>query len=81
MEPRYQTLKTIYNIVKNEHHPLTYPLSLREIIVRNLSGWDTIQQHLNQLMEEELIVMKQLDVKTISITQAGLNRFLVEEAV
>lgn len=81
MEPKYLTLKTIFNIVKNDPHPLSYSLHLREILVRHLEGWDVVQQHINQLVADELIVLRQLDIRTISITQSGLDKFLQEEAI
>lgn len=74
MEQKYQTLQTIYEIVKDDAHPFSYPCNTREIIVRNMFGWDAIKQHLDTLATEELIVMKQLGSLAICITQAGLEK-------
>jgi predicted transcriptional regulator len=80
MDPKYLTLKTIYNIVKNDHQPSSFLISQREIIVRQSIGWDVIQQHLNQLVEEELIVIKMLGTPVVSITQSGIAMFSNSEA-
>lgn len=73
MAPYYQTLNTIYNIVKNDAHPTTYPCSTREIILRQASGWTAIEEHLQQLEVEKLIIMKKLDRIVVCITSAGIE--------
>jgi hypothetical protein len=73
MAPYYQTLQTIYNIVKNDAHPTTYPCSTREIILWQASGWTAIEEHLQQLEIEQLIIMKKLDRMVICITSAGIE--------
>jgi hypothetical protein len=74
MEQKYQTLQTIYELVKDDTQPHTYPCNPREIIVRQLFGWDAIKQHLDLLAIEELITVKQLGSVAICITQAGLDK-------
>ena len=74
MENEFVTLKTIYDIVKNDPNPITYLCSAREIILRQLNDWDTIREHLKILEENEFVVVKHLDKIAISITQNGINR-------
>jgi hypothetical protein len=74
MEKQYDTLQTIYNIVKDDSQPHTYLCNTREIIVRQLIGWDDIKTHLELLAQEELILIRQLGSVAISITQAGLEK-------
>lgn len=73
MDPRYQTLETIYNIVKNDAHPTTYLCSTRDIILRQVSGWTAIEKHLEQLESEKLIVIKKLDRVVVCITTEGIE--------
>ena len=74
MENEFVTLKTIYDIVKNDPNPITYLCSAREIILRQLNDWDTIREHLKILEENELVVVKHLDKIAISITRNGINK-------
>jgi len=73
MDPHYQTLQTIYNIVKNDTQPTTYLCSTRDIILRQISGWSSIEKHLELLEMEKLIVVKKLDRVVVCITSAGIN--------
>ncbi|HTF29187.1 MAG TPA: hypothetical protein VK625_10105 [Flavitalea sp.] len=74
MEQHYYTLQTIYNIVKEDSQPHTYLCNTREIIVRQLFGWDDIKTHLELLAMEQLITIRQLGSVAISITPAGLEK-------
>jgi hypothetical protein len=74
MEQQYYTLQTIYNIVKEDSQPHTYICNTREIIVRQLFGWDDIKTHLELLAMEQLITIRQLGSVAISITPAGLEK-------
>ena len=73
MDPQYQTLQAIYNIVKNDAQPTTYLCSTRDIILRQVSGWSSIEKHLELLEMEKLIVIKKLDRVVICITSAGIE--------
>lgn len=73
MEEAYNTLKTIYDIVKNDPNPQTYLCSPREVILRQLEGWDAIESHLKILELHGLVVIKQLDRIAISITGKGIE--------
>ena len=74
MENEYQTLQTIFHIVKYDTHPETYLCSPREIILRQSHDWDTIKQHLQLLVNQELVVVKQLDKIAICITHKGIEK-------
>ncbi len=74
MENEYQTLQTIFHIVKYDTHPETYLCSPREIILRQSQDWDTIQQHLQLLVNQELVVVKQLDKVAVCITHKGIEK-------
>jgi predicted transcriptional regulator len=74
MGEEYNTLQTIFNIVKNDAHPQTYLCSAREIILRQLNEWDTIQHHLKILTEKGFVIVKQLDKIAICITDSGIEK-------
>jgi len=71
MQDHYRTLHTIFEIVKNDPHPLNYLCSTREIILRHQGGWQ--QEHLDALAQEEMIVLKKMERIVICITQKGLD--------
>ncbi|HYM93856.1 MAG TPA: hypothetical protein VET23_06940 [Chitinophagaceae bacterium] len=72
MEPRYATLKTIYEIVKHESKPATYNCTPRQIILRQMHPWENIMQHLEHLAAEELIIIQKPGT-TIRITEKGME--------
>ncbi len=74
MENEFVTLRTIYDIVKNDSNPVTYLCSAREIILRQLNDWDTIRDHLKILEEHGFVVVKHLDKIAISITPNGIDK-------
>ncbi|MEI9807121.1 MAG: hypothetical protein WDO16_04100 [Bacteroidota bacterium] len=74
MEPRYQALRTLYDIVKNDPQPTTYPCRPREIILRLMLDWNIIADYLHELKEENFVVTKQLDTLVINITAAGIEK-------
>jgi predicted transcriptional regulator len=74
MGDEYNTLQTIFNIVKNDANPETYLCSAREIILRQLNEWDTIQHHLKILTEKGFVIIKQLDKIAICITTTGIEK-------
>lgn len=77
MEERYQTLFTIYKIVKDDPTPESYKCRPRELILRQLLDWSYIQKHLNQLEKEGLVVTRQQDTLVINITRAGIEKILL----
>ena len=74
MEACYQTLTTIFEIVKSDAAPTTYLCTPHEIILRQTQDWGTIQKHLETLAKEQLVTIKQLDKMAISITTAGIAK-------
>jgi len=75
MEPKYRTLETIYEIVKDKQSPHTYQCSPRQIILRQLLEWDIILQHLNSLSEENLVMIKKIENSVgILITENGMEK-------
>src|SRR5438045_7142589 len=68
MEDQYKTLLAIYEIVKSDRSPQTYMCSPQEIILRQTQDWMMIQKHLETLVLEKLVTIKQLDKIAISIT-------------
>ena len=71
MQDHYRTLHTIFEIVRNDPHPLNYLCSTREIILRHQGGWQ--QEHLDALAQEEMIVFKKMERVVICITQKGFD--------
>lgn len=74
MEDRYQTLATIYEIVKSDPSPHTYLCTPHQIILRHTQDWLFIQKHLEVLAMEKLVTVKQLDRIAISITPEGIAK-------
>ena len=74
MEACYQTLATIYEIVKSDPSPHTYLCSPHQIILNQTADWFAIQKHLEVLAAEKLIIVKQLDKIAISITFDGIAK-------
>jgi hypothetical protein len=75
MEPRYSTLKTIYEIVKGESNPISYACFPNQIIIHQSQPWDNILKQLYVLAEEELITIQQPGT-TICITNKGIDKVL-----
>jgi len=69
---RYQLLQTIYEISKHDPKPETYPCKPRELILRFMQDWTTIQQSLVDLEQEKLITTVQQDTLVIRITKEGI---------
>lgn len=73
MKKRYQTLQTIYDLVKNDAHPTSTVLYPNEIIVRQNFGWDEIVKYLDELKSEHLIDILEHSPAVIFITDEGLQ--------
>ena len=73
MDPQYHTLQTIYDIVKDDPQPTTFPCNTRDIILRQAAGWSSIEKHLELLEMEKLIIIKKLDRVVVCITPSGLE--------
>jgi hypothetical protein len=73
MEPKYATLKTIYEIVKNEANPITYNCTPAQVILRQSQPWDNIMRQLDDLATEALITI-QKPRNSICITAKGMEK-------
>lgn len=73
MERKFGTLKTIYEIVKDNIKPVAMSIKPNEIISRSHFPWDEIMQHLEELNHDQLITMKRSLVVVINITESGLS--------
>ncbi len=80
MEPKYSTLRTIYEIVKEETYPTTYACFPNQIILHQCQGWDEVLKQLNELAEEQLISIQQPGT-TICITDKGIVKATTEATV
>jgi hypothetical protein len=74
METRYATLKTVFDLVKEERSPTTYTCALNQVLVRQNEPWDVLLNHLQLLADEELVQLKQIGTLQISITNKGLEK-------
>lgn len=74
MEPKDIVLGIIYNIVKDDADPTTFPCTYRDIILKSSFELMLLQELLEQLISEELVIAKKLDRQVICITEQGLDR-------
>jgi hypothetical protein len=74
MEPCYQTLSAIYEIVKSDPSPHTYLCTPHQIILTQAQDWLLIQKHLEILANEKLVTVRQLDKIAVSITPSGIAK-------
>lgn len=74
METHYQTLRTLYEIVKQDTQPERYWCAPREIIVRQVLAWDQVESHLKQLADEAFIEGCYLGAYMVRITHAGMEK-------
>ena len=80
MLERYQTLRTIYELVRNDDQPMLSNVNPREIILRQQFGWDVIVTHLYELKQEGLVEILQRNIAQISLTGKGLEHALTMTA-
>ncbi len=80
MQNKYQTLQTIYELVKNDAHPTSSVLYPNEIIVRQHFPWDESVKHLDELKSENLINILQHSPVIIFITELGFQYILSERS-
>jgi predicted transcriptional regulator len=73
METRYATLKTVFDLVKEEVSPTHYPCALNQVLVRQNQPWDVLLKHLQLLAAEELVQLRQVGTLQISITDKGIQ--------
>lgn len=76
MYNKYQTLQTIYDLVKNDARPTSSVLFPNEIIVRQNFPWDESVKHLDELKSEKLIDILQHSPALILLTEQGFQYML-----
>ena len=74
METRYQTLQTLYTLVKETPNPTQYQCLPRQLILFLHFDWATIYSHLQVLAEEDLVMISQADNIQFSITDKGIAK-------
>jgi hypothetical protein len=75
MDSHYSTLRTIYEIVKDDPDPTSYPCKPAQIIVRQFLPWDTILVNIRKLDEEGMVSLQQYDRFTIvRLTALGMKK-------
>lgn len=80
MESRYATLKTVYEIVKNEANPALYACFPNQIIIHQSQPWDTIMEQLYVLADEGFLTIQQPGT-TICITTKGMEKAMSTDKV
>jgi len=73
MQSKYQTLQTIYELVKNDIHPTSSVIYPNEIIVRQNFPWDESVKHLDELRSENLINILHHSPAVVLITELGFQ--------
>lgn len=74
MDYSLQVLRTVYEIVKEDPDPLTYPCKPRELILRLHEDWALIYEQLLLLEQKYFIQLKQLDTLVVLITKSGIEK-------
>jgi hypothetical protein len=74
METRYATLKTVFDLVKEERSPTAYPCALNQVLVRQDQPWDVLLNNLQRLADEDLVQLRQVGTLQISITTKGIKK-------
>jgi len=77
----YQLLQTIYEISSQDSNPEGYPCKPRELILRLMQDWSTIQQSLTDLEKDNLITTVQQDTLVIRITKEGILKIAELQSV
>ena len=74
METRYQTLTTLYTLVKDTPQPTQYQCVPRQLILLMHFDWANIYKHLLALEFEGLVRIVLADNVLFSITEAGCRK-------
>lgn len=77
---KYTTLKTIYELVKDEINPLTYACFPHQVIIRQAQPWDKTLLQLEDLQLEGLVTIQQPGT-TICITAKGISKVIMSSQV
>ena len=74
MDTRYQTLQTLYKLVKDTPKPTQYQCLPRQLILFLNFDWTTIYTHLGDLEKEGMVLISKADTIQFSITQKGIDK-------
>lgn len=66
-------LGILYQIVKEDVHPLSYGVKPRELILHAMQDWSAIHASLIILEKEGYVVTRQVDTLQVLLTQKGLQ--------
>jgi hypothetical protein len=72
MDEKYRILKVLYDITKNDPHPLQYHCSTREILLRLKGAWQA--EYLEELAREKLIQIKKANTVVVLMTEKGMEK-------
>ena len=73
MEPKFETLHLIYELIKEKTDPTKTVLTINELLLHQNRPWDELVSHLEELNREGSILLHQLSVAVVSITSRGLE--------
>ena len=72
MDERYRILQVVYDITKDDPHPLQYHCSTREILLRLTGTWQP--EYLEELVRENLIQVKKSNTVVVLMTEKGMEK-------
>jgi predicted transcriptional regulator len=72
MDNKYRILQVLYDIVKDQPHPLQYHCNTREIILRLKGNWQS--EYLEELASENLILVKKSSTIVLLLTEKGFQK-------
>lgn len=73
MEPKFETLNIVYELIKEKQDPTQTVLTINELLLHQNRPWDELVFHLEELNKEGCIILHQLSVAVVSITNKGLE--------
>lgn len=72
MDERYRILQVLYDIIKDDPHPLQYHCNTREILLRLRGAWQP--EYLEELVREKLIQVKKSTTVVVLLTEKGMEK-------
>jgi predicted transcriptional regulator len=81
MEPKFDTLNIVYELIKEKTDPTQTVLTINELLLHQNRPWDELVLHLEELNKEGYIILHQLSVAVVSITNKGLELARIAEKV
>ena len=65
-------MQVLYDIIKDDPHPLQYHCSTREILLRLRGTWQP--EYLEELVREKLIQVKKSNTVVVLLTEMGMEK-------